>query len=70
MVSKVLQIKLIKGKRPQHITFIDIKKAIHFNSRRKNLEMNREICKEKYVSTEMNCRQMSVIVHPSANKLA
>ena len=32
--------------------------------------MNREICKEKYVSTEMNCRQISVIVHPSANKLA
>ena len=32
--------------------------------------MNREICKEKYVSTEMNCRQISVIVHLSANKLA
>ena len=26
--------------------------------------------KMEYVSTEMNCRQMSVIVHPSANKLA
>ena len=37
--------------------------AIHFNSRRMILEMNREICKEKYVSTEMNCRRMSVIVH-------
>ena len=44
--------------------------AIHFDSRRMNLEMNREICQEKYVSTEMNWRQISVIVHPSANKLA
>ena len=27
MVSKVLQIKLVKGRPPQHITFIDIKKT-------------------------------------------
>ena len=26
--------------------------------------------KREYVSTEMNCRQISVMVHPSANKLA
>ena len=46
MVSRNLQIKLVKGKRPQHITFIDMKK--------KKFKMKRKINTITYISKHMS----------------
>ena len=46
MVSRNLQIKLVKGKRPQHITFIDMKK--------RKFKMKRKINTITYISKHMS----------------